>query len=75
MRPPIKKVVNNSFWPRAAAKLHMPEFVGNPGGYEVARRLLGHSELSHTINMYSGMETRTAWRAIYAGLGSGQPTS
>ncbi|PZX09943.1 phage integrase family protein [Palleronia aestuarii] len=35
----------------------------NPGGYEVARRLLGHSDLSHTINMYSGLEVRTATRA------------
>lgn len=36
----------------------------NPGGYEVARRLLGHSELSHTINMYSGLEARSATRAF-----------
>ena len=31
-----------------------------PGSYEVARRLLGHSEVSHTINMYSGLEMKTA---------------
>lgn len=36
----------------------------NPGGYEVARRLLGHSEASHTINLYSGLETRSAVRAF-----------
>ncbi|SLN75011.1 site-specific tyrosine recombinase XerC [Roseivivax jejudonensis] len=36
----------------------------NPGGYEVARRLLGHSELSHTINMYSGLEAKAATRAF-----------
>ncbi len=36
----------------------------NPGGYEVARRLLGHSELSHTLNMYSGMEGRSAIKAF-----------
>lgn len=36
----------------------------NPGGYEVARRLLGHSEVSHTINMYSGLEIKTATRAF-----------
>jgi integrase len=35
-----------------------------PGGYEVARRRLGHSELSHTINMYSGIEIKTATRAL-----------
>lgn len=32
----------------------------NPGGYEVARRLLAHSEVSHTINMYSGLEAKAA---------------
>ncbi len=30
----------------------------HPGSYELARRLLGHSEVSHTINMYSGLEVR-----------------
>ena len=46
----------------------------NPGGYEVARRLLGHSELSHTINMYSGLEAKSATRAfadLVAGLKRG----
>lgn len=36
----------------------------NPGGYEVARRLLGHSEVSHTINMYSGLEAKSATKAF-----------
>jgi integrase len=36
----------------------------NPGGYEVARRLLGHSDISHTINLYSGMEVKSAMRAF-----------
>lgn len=36
----------------------------NPGGYEVARRLLGHSEVSHTINMYSGLEVKAATKAF-----------
>jgi len=36
----------------------------NPGGYEVARRLLGHSAVSHTINMYSGLEVKSATRAF-----------
>lgn len=36
----------------------------NPGGYEVARRLLGHKQLSHTINLYSGLEAKTASRAF-----------
>lgn len=36
----------------------------NPGGYEVARRLMGHSDISHTINLYSGMEVKSATRAF-----------
>lgn len=36
----------------------------NPGAYEVARRLLGHSEVSHTINMYSGLEAKSATRSF-----------
>lgn len=36
----------------------------NPGAYEVARRLLGHSDISHTINLYSGMEVKSATRAF-----------
>ncbi|MGO4917105.1 tyrosine-type recombinase/integrase [Pseudogemmobacter sp. W21_MBD1_M6] len=36
----------------------------NPGGYEVARRLLGHSDVSHTINLYSGLEVKSATRAF-----------
>jgi|GEM_PF-2456211 len=36
----------------------------NPGAYEAARRLLGHSAVSHTINMYSGMEGQSAIRAF-----------
>lgn len=36
----------------------------NPGAYEVARRLLGHSAVSHTINLYSGLEVRSATAAF-----------
>lgn len=36
----------------------------NPGGYEAARRLIGHSELSQTINMYSGLEGQASIRAF-----------
>lgn len=35
-----------------------------PGGYEGARRLLGHSEVSNTIQMYSGLEVRTATKTF-----------
>lgn len=34
----------------------------NPGHYEVARRLLGHAELSSTLNAYAGHEAGTATR-------------
>ena len=36
----------------------------NPGAYEAARRLLGHSDVSMTINLYSGLETRSATSAF-----------
>lgn len=35
-----------------------------PGAYEAARRLLGHSSVSHTINLYSGLEGRSAIAAF-----------
>ncbi len=35
-----------------------------PGAYEAARRLLGHSASSHTINLYSGLEARSATNAF-----------
>ena len=34
----------------------------NPGAYEALRRLLGHSELSSTLNAYAGFEAGTATR-------------
>lgn len=39
----------------------------HPGGYEGARRLLGHSDVSHTINMYTGLEAKRALD-VYAQL-------
>jgi len=36
----------------------------NPSSYEAARRLLGHSDVSHTLNLYSGMETQSAMSAF-----------
>ncbi|MDF3384600.1 MULTISPECIES: tyrosine-type recombinase/integrase [unclassified Sulfitobacter] len=38
----------------------------NPGGYEVARQMLGHSSVSRTINVYSGLETIKATQAFSA---------
>ena len=34
----------------------------NPGAYEAVRHLLGHSRLSSTLNVYTGLEARTAAR-------------
>jgi integrase len=34
----------------------------HPGQYEVVRRLLGHRELSQTLNAYVGFEAGTATR-------------
>lgn len=36
----------------------------HPGSYESAGRLLGHTATSHTISVYSGMETRAAAKAF-----------
>jgi len=36
----------------------------HPGAYESAGRLLGHTATSHTISVYSGMETRAAAKAF-----------
>jgi integrase len=36
----------------------------NPGSYEAARRLLGHSSISNTLNLYSGLEVRAATQAF-----------
>lgn len=38
----------------------------NPGGYEVARQMLGHSSVSRTISVYSGLETISATRSFAA---------
>jgi integrase len=36
----------------------------HPGGYEVARQMLGHSSVSRTISVYSGLETISATQAF-----------
>lgn len=38
----------------------MTWLTARPGAYEAARSLLGHSASSHTINLYSGLEARSA---------------
>lgn len=41
-----------------------------PGSYELARRLLGHSEVSQTINMYSGLDVKAATKQFAELVGS-----
>lgn len=53
--------VNPHLFRHQAAKIWLDE---NPGSYEAVRRLLGHSDLSHTLNLYTGLETRSATRAF-----------
>ena len=36
----------------------------HPDGFELCRQILGHSSLSHTINLYSGMQVTSATRAF-----------
>lgn len=36
----------------------------NPGAYEAARQLLGHSAYSHTLSVYSGLEAASATKAF-----------
>ncbi len=43
----------------------------HPGNYEGARRLLGHSRLSTTLNAYTGFETATASR-LFGDIISGE---
>lgn len=44
----------------------------NPGQYEVVRRLLGHSELSTTMNVYAGFEAGTATRLFSEVISAGK---
>ncbi len=36
----------------------------HPDGFELCRQILGHSSLSHTINLYSGLQVTSATRAF-----------
>lgn len=51
--------VNAHLFRHIAAKLFL---AAKPGHYEALRRLLGHKELSQTINAYAGFEAGTAIR-------------
>lgn len=67
----IKKRVRVEFGVEMNAHLfrHLAVMIyldANPGGYEVARQMLGHSSVSRTINVYSGLETIRATQAFSA---------
>ena len=53
--------VNAHLFRHLAVMLHLDH---NPGAYEAATRLLGHSHTGRTIRVYSGMETRSATKAF-----------
>lgn len=52
--------MNAHLFRHLAAMIWLTEY---PGAYEGARRLLGHSSVSTTINLYSGLEARAALQA------------
>ena len=54
-------VMNSHLFRHLAAMVWLD---ANPGAYEAARRLLGHSEISRTLDLYSGLEVRTATQAF-----------
>lgn len=51
--------INAHLFRHIAAKLMLE---ARPGEYEAVRRLLGHSQLSRTLNSYAGFEAGTATR-------------
>ena len=57
-------VVNAHLFRHAAVMNWLDAF---PGSYEAARHLMGHSSISHTINLYSGLEVKSATR-LFADL-------
>jgi integrase len=59
IRREIGLTINPHLFRHLAAMLWLN---AHPGAYEAARRLLGHSRLSSTLNQYTGLETATAAR-------------
>lgn len=51
--------VNVHLFRHLAAMLYLE---ARPGEYEAVRRLLGHTQLSRTLNSYAGFEAGTATR-------------
>lgn len=54
-------VMNAHLFRHLAAMLYLE---ANPGAYEAVRRLLGHSSVSKTISLYTGLETRSVFEAF-----------
>lgn len=54
-------VMNAHLFRHLAAMLYLD---ANPGAYEAVRRLLGHSSVSKTIALYTGLETRAVFEAF-----------
>ncbi len=55
--------INMHLFRHIAAKIWLD---ANPGQYEVLKRLLGHSRLSQTLNLYAGFEAGTSTRLFAA---------
>jgi len=51
--------MNAHLFRHATAKIYLD---GNPGGYEVVRRVLGHCSIDTTTAYYTGLETAAAAR-------------
>ncbi|MEO8244497.1 MAG: tyrosine-type recombinase/integrase, partial [bacterium] len=54
-------VMNAHLFRHFAAMLYLD---AHPGAYEAVRRMLGHSSVSNTISMYTGLETHTIFEAF-----------
>ena len=59
IRKEVSIEFNAHLFRHLAAKIWLE---ANPGSYEVVRRLLGHSAVSQTLNVYAGFEAGTATR-------------
>ncbi len=55
--------INPHLFRHVAAKLYLD---GNPGGYEVVRRVLGQRSINTTTRFYTGLETASAVRHFNA---------
>jgi integrase len=54
-------VMNAHLFRHLAAMLYLD---AHPGAYEAVRQMLGHSSVSKTIRMYTGLETHTIFKAL-----------